>query len=89
MTWKPKISREAFIEQYAKASGMSSEFADLGFATKRGMTKFALPCSCADGCDGWQMISSVERLDHYFQFDAPENIRDAFEECLTTEETET
>lgn len=72
------MTRDQFIKAYAARSGLSDQWADLGFIEVGGRMRLALPCACEnEGCEGWAMVgpdSVISHLDLY----APEPLRSAW-----------
>ena len=76
------MTRTEFVKGYAKRSGLSDEWAILGFIEIAGHKLIALPCGCPEeGCDGWAMIGA-EHVSHHLAFNAPDKLRAAYRECL-------
>jgi hypothetical protein len=72
------MTRTEFIRSYAKRSGLSGEWSDIGLIEIGGKTQFALPCACGeDICEGWAMVTPDSALHHLF-FCTPEPLRQAY-----------
>ena len=79
------MTREEFVRQYAKESGVSVEWAGLGIIEFGGTIRTAMPCACGDdSCRGWAMLSANAIHDHLF-FRAPEALREAYRRALSGE----
>lgn len=76
------MSRTEFIKRYAERSGVSSEWAVLGFIEAGNRIKIALPCACGDdGCEGWAMVSPDSVLSH-LELYAPEPLQSAYHKAV-------
>lgn len=74
--------RSEFIKRYAAKSGLSADYADLGFIDVGGRIIVALPCECGETmCEGWAMISA-EHVDHHLLFNAPEKLCQSYREAV-------
>ena len=79
-----RVSRTEFIEGYAKRSGISAEWAPLGFIEVGGAVRIALPCGCEEEkCKGWAMVSA-DSVSSHLELYAPYDLRDAFCSYLST-----
>jgi hypothetical protein len=77
------MTRTEFVRSYARRSGFSDEWADMGIVdTAGGRTMIALPCACGyEACEGWAMLSGSTVLDH-LELYAPEKLRRAYREAV-------
>lgn len=69
-----RLTRKAFVEGYAKRSGLPAKYATLGFLDVAGSVLVALPCACEDeSCGGWAMVSA-DQVNSHLELYAPEPI---------------
>jgi hypothetical protein len=80
---EPRMTRAEYIAAWATRSGLSFEWADLGFVDcGHGRVRVALPCACGDeNCEGWAMVPADGVLDH-LEHRAPESLRRAYIEAI-------
>lgn len=76
------MTREEFIKEYAAASGISADFATLGFIEQGGHYLLAMPCGCDDRlCKGWGMVNP-DSLDTHLRLYAPDKLSYAYREAI-------
>src|SRR6266404_5500608 len=83
MSSEVPVTREDFVREYARRSGVSDQYVRIGIIDVRGVTMIALPCGCGEPeCMGWAMVFGDGILDH-LQFRAPAQLRDAYEQAVS------
>lgn len=76
------MTRTEFIKSYAERSGLSDEWAILGYIQTGNRIQLAMPCACGEnGCEGWAMIGP-DSISHHLAFNAPEALRLAYRKAI-------